>query len=187
MPSINNHAEIGEAYLENPLPWDTIDSAKYEKVNRIQPYLAELHKRSEARVNADKDFAYLGEEIERFKKMIEDKTVSMNEEQRLQEKKEAEARAKARKKELLSRPESKEKVYDLTLKLSELPGLPAPTVKTNDVAATESKTIPSSDEDADERADEKLPALDITLEETKRILVDLITLSAKGTPVTFVN
>src|SRR5882724_9470632 len=31
LPSVNNHAEVGEASLENPLPWDTIASAPYEK------------------------------------------------------------------------------------------------------------------------------------------------------------
>ena len=165
----------------------SIPSAKFEKVNRIQPYLSELQKRSEMRVNGDKDFAFVREEIERFKKMISDKTVSMNEGDRLKEKQDAESRAKARKKDLLARPESKEKVYDLTLKLANLPGLPPPAGKTNEIAAATSKPAPDADEDPEDRVDDKLPPLDIVMDETKRILMDLINLSTKGTPVTFVN
>ncbi|PYI86488.1 MAG: tail-specific protease [Verrucomicrobia bacterium] len=124
LPSLNNYAEVGEAHLENPLPWDEIASAEYEKANRIQPYLAELRKRSDKRVNSDKDFAYLRGEIDRYKKLIADKTVSLNEEERLKEKRETEAREQARKKELRAHPESKEKIYDLTLRLVDEPGLP---------------------------------------------------------------
>ncbi len=108
------------------MPWDTISSAKYDKLNRIQPYLAELLKRSAKRVAEDKDFEYLREDIEQYKKGLADKTVSLNEEQRLKEKEEAEARSKARQEELKARPPIDEKVYELTLKLADLPGLPPP-------------------------------------------------------------
>src|SRR6185295_19426847 len=92
LPSLNNHAEVGEASLPNAMAWDTVPSAKYEPVNVIPPALPELRKRSEARVNSDRDFAYVREEIERFKKAREEKSISMNEAERLKEKKEAEAR-----------------------------------------------------------------------------------------------
>jgi len=185
---LNNYAEVGEAHLENPLPWDEIASAEYEKANRIQPYLAELRKRSDKRVNSDKDFAYLRGEIDRYKKLIADKTVSLNEEERLKEKRETEAREQARKKELRARPESKEKIYDLTLKLVDQPGLPPPVAKTNEVASAETKVKPAvADEDADERVDDPAPIVDITLEEAKRILVDLINLSSHETPLAVKN
>ena len=35
---------------------------------------------------------------------------------------------------------------------------------------------------AEESAEDKAPALDVTLEETKRILMDLVSLSGKGKP-----
>ena len=54
---------------------------------------------------------------------------------RLKEKKENDERARARKKELASRPEPPGQVYDITLKLAEQPGLPPPTVRTNHSAA----------------------------------------------------
>src|SRR5438094_5754803 len=92
LPSLNNYAEVGEASLENPLPWDTIDSAKYEKLNLIQPVVPELQKRSTERVAADKDFAYLQEDIEIYRKYLADKSVSLNEEARRKEMKENEER-----------------------------------------------------------------------------------------------
>ena len=47
LPSILSESkDIGEAALENPLPWDTIRSAKFDKVNMVEPYLSELRKRS---------------------------------------------------------------------------------------------------------------------------------------------
>src|SRR5207247_2855870 len=80
LPSLNNYAEVGEASLENPLSWDIIESAKYEKLNRIQPILPEVRKRSEARVAADRDFSYLQQDIALYKKLMADKSVSLNEE-----------------------------------------------------------------------------------------------------------
>jgi len=194
LPSVNNYAEVGEASLENPLPWDTIKSAEYEKMNRVEPYLTELKRRSESRRTVDADWIFVGDEIERYKKVLAEKSVSMNEAERLKEKKENDERAKARKKELVARPEPKEKVYEILLKQVEEPGLPPAVTKTNHVAsATTNQTLElaanttktnavgsaKTDPDSDEALDEKVPNLDIPLEEAKRILADYITLTAK--------
>ena len=218
LPSINNLLEVGEGSLDNPLGWDTIEPARYEKVNRVEPYLAELRKRSEQRIASDADFAYIRSEMERYKKQQADKSVSLNEEVRLKEKKEADERAKARKKDLASRPEPSGKVYDLTLKDADEPGLPPPTVRTNSAAATTNsaksivitKNTASADtntdkagglvkdtkavsnlaatktttaydgDDDDGPADLEAPAVDVTLDETRRILIDYIRLLDKG-------
>ena len=135
LPSVGNYIDVGEASLDNPLEWDTIPAATYEKLNRVEPYLADLRKGSEERIAQDPDFAYIREEIERFKKQQAEKSVSLNEAVRLKEKKESDDRAKARKKELASRPEPPGKVYDITLKLAEQPGLPPPTVRTNHLSS----------------------------------------------------
>ena len=186
LPSVNNYAEVGEASLENPLPWDTVRSETYEKMNRVEPYLAELKRRFEARAAEDHDWRYVREEIERYKKLLAEKSVSMNEAERLKEKKDNDERTKARKKDLASRPESKEKVYEITLKLAAEPGLPPAVSKTNHIANAETnqpakKAEPKlADEDStDESIDEKAPNLDIPLEETKRILADYVSLTAK--------
>jgi carboxyl-terminal processing protease len=143
LPHINNHIEVGEASLENPLEWDTIPAASYDKLNLVQPYLAELKKRSDQRISADRDYAWIRDEIERFKKLQADKSISLNEATRRKEKAEIDERSKARKKDLAARPEPPGKVYDITLKLADEPGLPPPTVRTNHTssATNDSKTI----------------------------------------------
>ena len=133
LPSLNNHMDVGESSLPNALAWDTVPSANYEPVNLIPPVLPELRNRSEARVEKDKDFAYIRNEIERYKKAKDEKSVSMNEEERWKERKENEDRDKARKKELRARPQPNYKAYEITLKNADLPGLPDP--MTNKIVA----------------------------------------------------
>jgi hypothetical protein len=148
-------------------------------MNRVEPVLAELREQSTKRTASDRDFSYLQEDIETYKKYLADKTVSLNEETRRKEKKENEDRLEARKKERLAREETSEKVYELTLKDVDLAGLPAPGPRTNDVSRTESETALAEPDDGDESTADKLPPLDITLKEAKRILLDLIDLGSK--------
>ncbi len=200
LPSIFNESkDIGEAALENPLPWDTIDSAKYDHLNLVAPYVQQLRLRSQDRVAKDKEYSYIREDIEYFKKQQADKTVSLNEKQRLKEKEEIDARNKARDKERLARVEPPEKVYDLTLKLAALPGLPPPTVKTNStlakisapaglgtnttVAASE-EAAPAAGDDSEDALDEKPPAQDAALDESEHILADYVGMLPKGNLVT---
>ncbi len=180
LPSLNNYAEVGEVSLENPLPWDEIPSAKYEKLNLIQPILPELRKRSTGRMAADNDFGYLQEDIETYKKYLADKSVSLNEAARLKEMKENEEKTAARKKERKTRQEPEEKVYELTLKQVDLPGL-QPTAKTPDESGGDTKKDnANSDDDEDAAPEDKAPAVDVTMKETKRILLDLVALSSKA-------
>ena len=136
LPSVNNFAEVGEAHLDNPLPWDTVESARYEALNRVKPFLAPLQKASEKRIQTSQDFVYMNEDIDQFKKLMADKSVSLNEEVRLREKKDAETRSKARKKEVQARKETGEKVYEVTLKNLTMPGLQVYVPKTNDLASS---------------------------------------------------
>lgn len=138
LPSVNNEMDVGEESLPNALPWDTVPSAKYEPVNLIPPVLPALRQRAEARIEKDRDFAYIREEIERFKKAKDEKSVSLNLEDRLKEQKENEERDNARKKELRARPQPNYKTYDITLKNADLPGLPEPT---NKLAAANNRII----------------------------------------------
>ncbi len=212
LPSVNNYIEVGEASLENPLEWDTIPAASYEKVNRVAPFLAGLKKNSDQRIAKDPDFGYIRGDIERFRKAQAEKSVSLNEAARLKEKKENDDRSKSRKKELAARPEPTWKMYDITLKLAGEDGLPAPTVRTNTASLTNSvKLLPkvgeaAKPEDAtvdnakfktkpkvlpppkpgdgnhsggdgeDDEEDPDVAAVDIPLEETKRILIDYVNL-----------
>src|SRR5205814_6693169 len=202
LPSVNNVLEVGESSLENPLPWDTIDSAKYDKMNLVAPYLPDLKRHAEARVAVDRDFVFIREEMDRYKQQQAEKSVSLNEAQRLKEKKEADARAKARKKDLASRPPPPGKLYEITLKNATEPGLPPPTnyvkkaqatlraepekklkkakAKDADKSSSETNKAKSLDDEDEASADDDQPPVDITLDETKRILVDYINLTVKN-------
>lgn len=181
LPSLNNYAEVGESSLENALSYDTIPKANYDKLNRVQPFLAELQKRSTERLAKDKDFGYLAEDIERYRKALAEKTVSLSEAQRRAERDELKAKSRARKKELLSRHEAQPVTYEISLKQAVEKGLPAPV--TNKVPASvtgdgaevdpvEARTDPDAEE-----LDEPVTAIDIHLKEAERILMDYIRLS----------
>jgi carboxyl-terminal processing protease len=73
--------------------------------------LDELRKNSSDRLSKDKDFAYIREDVELVKKQRADKTISLNEAKRQQEKKETEARVEARKQERDARPAVADKVF----------------------------------------------------------------------------
>lgn len=196
LPSILSYSkDIGEAALDNALEWDTIRSAKFDKLDFVTPYLPELLKRSTTRISTNQDYVYIREDIEQFRKNQAEKTVSLNEQVRLKEKEENDARQKARDKELLSRAEPSQKVYALTLKQVDQPGLPAPEQKTNSVAsakgsntttlttnavASASTPVPKTATIDDDDDDEPKPSpVDATLEESERILMDYIALLPK--------
>jgi carboxyl-terminal processing protease len=166
------------------MDWDEIKEAEFEKVASVTQYMEELKKRSEQRLATDRDFEYIREDMERFRKTQEDKTVSLNEAQRLKEKQDNDDRAKARKKEVAARPPTAEKVYEITLKEVDLPGLPPPVASTNQVkAATEPPASPHAGtaKDEDEAlGEDKTPAVDPTLDEARRILVDWVKLSGQA-------
>jgi carboxyl-terminal processing protease len=190
LPSLTAQMEIGESTQEYALPWDTIPQVKFDQLNRIRPHVEELRKRSQARQERDIEFAYLKEDIERYRKSQADKSISLNEALRLKEKSETDARAKARKQERAVRVDPKPKTYEITLKQADLPGLPDPVVFTNAPPPTvREQADPAAGEPEAEPEDKTLP-VDVTLEEAKRILLDLITLlpaNGKATPAISAN
>jgi carboxyl-terminal processing protease len=207
LPTVWNYAkDIGESSLEHPLVCDPIKSASYDKLDLVQPYLGDLLKNSTTRVATNKDFDYVREEIAKFRKQQEDKTVSLNEKQRQAEMEENKARDKARNKERLARKEPDEKVYEISLKQADLPGLPPPVQKTNSparMAATAGTNFPGNTTAMDlspaaklsaaghmstnasiaKVADEdQAPAVDVNLIEAERILQDYISsMQKRGT------
>ena len=187
LPSVLNYAEVGEAALPNPVPWDQTGAAKYTNLNLVAPYLGELSARAKQRMQEDQDFRYIAEDIEQYKKSLADKTVSLNEAQRLTEKKEADARRQARITELKARPASAkpELDYPITLQNATNAGLPEPvdpskpkiTAK-NSAASPTPPTLESGNVNAqtEAAANEEPPAVDVALKETKRVLLDYVAL-----------
>ncbi len=189
LPSIENHMDVGESSLENALSWDTIESSKFSKDGDISRVVPDLRKRSEERVAQDRDFDYVREDADRYRKIKEDKTVSLNEAARRKEISENKARVEARKKEQAARKSSLPKMWEITLKVADQPGLPpamtnSPSLTKTAVPVVEEELpkaesgIAGEDDDADAPA--PLP-VDPQLNEAERILLDLIRLNPRRT------
>lgn len=197
LPSVFGEAkEFGESALDNPLPWDTIDKSSYTRLNLVDPYVGELRRLSQQRVANDKEYSYIRDDIALYRKQSADKTMSLNEKERLKEKQELDAKLKARDKERLARKDPFEKMYELTLKQAMEPGLPPPVSKTNNFAKASAKgsapgTVSTngplaSAPDAtpefhpDDPDEEKPAAVDAPLIEAEHIMLDYLSLAAKS-------
>ncbi len=187
LPSVNNYYETGESSLTNALPWDTIRSAQFDRVDRVAAYLPALKEKSAQRIATSKDWDWVHEDIERFRKQLAEKSVSLNQMERLKERDENKSRAKTRKKELAARKMEEPRTWDLTVKMTDRDGLPDPVVRTNVVATSRSDLAllkldaanGTSDED-EEPADGEAPGTltDLGLREAERILLDYANLLA---------
>ena len=132
LPDVLSYSdEVGETALENPLPWDTIPTdnipnAKYDKLNLVEPYLATMRQNSDVRIATNQDFIYIQQDIERFKKLQADKTMSLNEREQIKERQTNLARQKMRDTEREARKDSGMKIYEITVENADKPGLPEP-------------------------------------------------------------
>jgi carboxyl-terminal processing protease len=173
VPSMSSQAETGEAALPNPLTWDRIRAAEFDKRDRVQPYLPELKMRSAQRIGRNSEFAYVREDIARYKELVEKNTVLLNEAERRKERAATEARLAARKKERDARRDPNEKIFEITLRNAAQPGLPPPIGRTNAMATPPRPSFDDSGS-ADLFQTERSPAVDLTMEEAQRILLDYI-------------
>jgi len=176
LPSILNYADVGESSLPNPLPWDDVSSADLPDFNLVKPYLPELLKRSRTRREADLDFAYIQEDIAEYRKNLADKSLSLNEAVRLAEQSANDTHLQARKIERATRPKSADKVYDLTLKNVDLPGLHEPEVKAKPASAPGDDTASVAPATGAEDAAATEAAITA---EARRIMADYISLLKK--------
>jgi carboxyl-terminal processing protease len=184
---LNYSTQYGESSLDNPLPWDTIPTAdyaklnaNYSKLNLVQPYLDELLQRSSGRIATNQDFIYIRQDIDEFQKLQADKTASLNERERLKERQEINARDKARDQERAARKAPDVKIYELTVEKANEPGLPPPVGETNTVTANKLPAGPLPTQVGSANVVAVPPptpaAVDPMLDETERILEDYISL-----------
>jgi len=103
-----------------------------------------------------------------------DKSVSLNSDVLLMERKENLERAEARKAERKSRPQPEEVFYVIGLKQAGMPGLPSPGPLPDDTLSID---IGKDTENPEAEAEAEPPVIDVTLKETQRILLDLVSLS----------
>jgi carboxyl-terminal processing protease len=78
LPSITNHLPVGESDLDNAIPFDQIDAADFVPTGRVtEPMLKMLRQRSAERVAVDEEFLELADDIARYEKRKQDKTISL--------------------------------------------------------------------------------------------------------------
>src|SRR4029077_8951538 len=56
LPSTSDLSEIGESAMKDPLPWDTVPTARFSKEDRVQPVLEAVRTKSAQRVATDNGF-----------------------------------------------------------------------------------------------------------------------------------
>jgi carboxyl-terminal processing protease len=183
LPSLTDLPEFGEGALKNALPYDEVPKARYTKwAEDPHIYLEELKRRSEARVQADPEFHYVMEDMDRLRKKLDDNRISLNEDTRRAELEEDKVRKEARSKERLARQNDDTKIFRVTLDNVDKPNL-QPVLFPGKVAAASKATVApeaASDSDSDILGGDssKEPALDPIRDEALNILADLGDLSA---------
>ena len=164
LPSGGDISDVTESAQKDALPYDEIEPAAYDRAGSVDGKTAPISKASADRVAASKEFAWIREDLERWEKQKKDKTLSLNEKKRLDERKADEDRAEARKKERIAMKERAPVFEEITLAMLDGKAkTPAP--------STGTVTAPSLDDD--EGYERSPDAPDAVLDETLNIACDL--------------
>ncbi len=89
-PSTIDPKVYGESSDKSALPWDQIKATEYTPFGNLKPYIPELLKKHQERMNETTEFDPIIEDIEEYKEDKEQKYVSLNEDVRKKEKDELE-------------------------------------------------------------------------------------------------
>ena len=148
-PSIIDTKEIGESALPEAMTYDTIKPAIKPAVDPFKPFLAQLQARHDVRSAKDAEFVFVEQKLALAKKLMSEKTVSLNEAERRSEHADV---------------ESKQLVMENTRRKAK--------------GEEPLKELKKEDEDALPVDDDKTkPEDDAYLAETGRILIDYLGLS----------
>ncbi|MBA3313685.1 MAG: carboxy terminal-processing peptidase [Planctomycetaceae bacterium] len=90
LPSMIDHFDLGEEFLDNALPFDRVKAADYRPVPALigDGLLSDLRQKSAQRIANDAEFQKLNKQIVKFLERKEEKTISLNEETRRAEQEE---------------------------------------------------------------------------------------------------
>jgi carboxyl-terminal processing protease len=178
LPSLFDQAEIGESSLKGPLPYDTVDAASFDKLDRPL-YKVELVKRSAARIAVDPEFRWIQEDLDRIVKRTAENKISLNEKVRRAEIEEIKQRKAQRTAERATHKHEQPKVFSLTLDNVTKPELQLAKhdVKPENSDAAEGADPKEDGEDEELVENPKKPAVDPVRNETINILADLVELS----------
>src|SRR6266513_2006423 len=185
LPTLSDLPEFGEGALKNCLPYDEVPKARFTKWSDSRGlFVDELKRRSEARVQANPEFKYVMEDMERLRKRLDENRSSLNEHARKAELNVDKIRKETRAQERLARHDEEMQMIRLTLDNVDKPNL-QPIVFPGKLAANKKngnkvapEAAPDSDTDAPGLDDgTKEPAIDPERDETLNILKDLVDLN----------
>lgn len=154
--------EYGESTFDNALPYTEIPAASYSRLGMFKAINPQLISRHETRITGDKEFSWWMQDVASFKADRAKKTVSLNEQERLDERAAFKAKREAR--------ETERKI--LGLKSA------GPDDNDDGLQANERKV---SEQIAQENADKERP--DPLLNESAAILADAIVLLEGSKPL----
>lgn len=87
-PSAFMPGEFGEANEDNPLPWDKVDHAKFSALGEVTyPMVSQLEIKHLARIKANPEFGYIFDDIKEYHQHQNDKSISLVQSEREQERK----------------------------------------------------------------------------------------------------
>jgi carboxyl-terminal processing protease len=188
LPSRYDAMDVGEEYLKDPLPFDTIERLPYDMAEPHPLPIQELNARSSLRTKSNPDFAFISEYIARTRDLIKKNTLSLNEKTRLAEDAANEERNRAYKEDRKRRVAEANKngdpyrVYPVTLDNVDDPHLKLDTETKKDQRKSIQEMM-EEDDDAVTDNEETFPhGLDPAKLETMHILQDLVALSGKAPP-----
>jgi carboxyl-terminal processing protease len=179
LPSTTDLAEVSEAKLKDPLPWDVVPPKPYEAMNRVKPYLQTLRVGSARRVETDPAFDYLSGNALRIRKRFASKTVSLNEAERRHELADQKTREAQHEAELKARAAQRPIAYAITLENVDSPGLPPPLLPKPEAPKP---TAASSPQGKAGFSKEGAQDDDVILDESQRILSDYVELLTPAPP-----
>ncbi|HOG91939.1 MAG TPA: carboxy terminal-processing peptidase [Opitutaceae bacterium] len=167
LPSFEDYLPVGESDLPHALVWDEIPSSFFNG-KPLQPTLiTPLRSASQRRQETLDEFAYLKRSIEWFKQRQEQKTISLNIDDRRRQKESDDAFDKTNKAE-------REKIAQGAYPYREIRIVPAPPPR---IKAPDEKPADESETPIlDDESDEAYPKSDVHLREALRILADALQL-----------
>jgi carboxyl-terminal processing protease len=182
LPSINTYLELGEDKLPHALPWDEIPPTTYSVINPdLRTTLTKLTQNSKSRIEKDEDFKLLLEDIERIKKRLEDKKVSLNEAERKTEKETEKKRTDQRKQHIKQLSQNSPPILHITFENLE-GSFDAPKITGSRARLLEDEDQSEENKNEAEPTPAETFTADLHLREALRILADTISLQTPSSP-----
>lgn len=167
LPSIDDFLPIGESSLPHALVWDEIQPTTFTGKALDATVVQPLRQASLARQDSLEEFAYLKKNIDRFKERQEQKTVSLNLDQRLAQKKSDDDFQKAMN-------EERDRLAKINYVEHEVK---LDSVLKAEVAGTQPPAVTVDDGDTDATDGDTKAKFDVHLRETLRVVSDALHLN----------